>query len=163
MSRSFDWSPWRAEALGLALSFALGHGALAATALGEWLVAEGTARIKIIDCAGALWGIVSWESDPGVDSYNPDPAKRTQPITGTAILRGLKPSGTNRWDGTIYNTDNGRTYSGGITLSDANVLRVRGCILLVLCGGENWKRVEESVPASADLACEHVAPAQPSR
>src|SRR5216683_4678730 len=130
MSRSFNPCRWRAAALGLALSLALGHGALAATALGEWLVAEGTARVKLIDCAGALWGIVSWESDPGVDSNNPDPAKRSQPITGTAILRGLKPSGTNRWDGTIYNTDDGRTYSGGITLSDANVLRVRGCILL---------------------------------
>ncbi len=28
--------------------------------------------IKIADCGGSFWGVVSWEAKPGVDSKNPD-------------------------------------------------------------------------------------------
>src|SRR6185437_10507722 len=45
----------------------------AATPLGEWLVSKQLARIKIVDCDGRLWGVVSWEQHPGIDSKNPDP------------------------------------------------------------------------------------------
>ncbi len=154
---------WRAAVLGFALSFVFMDATAAPTPIGEWLVAEKTARIKIIDCGGALWGVVSWEADPGVDSKNPDPAKRNQPITGTAVLRGLKPSGANRWEGSLYDADDGRTYSGGITLLDDNRLRVRGCVLLILCGGEDWTRVEDAERAPADPElCARVAPARSS-
>ncbi|HYM17408.1 MAG TPA: DUF2147 domain-containing protein [Micropepsaceae bacterium] len=144
-----------AAALGFAISIAAADQAFAATPLGEWLVAEKSARIKLVDCAGSLWGIVSWEADPGLDSHNPDPKKRNQPITGTPVLLGLKPSGPNRWDGSLYNADNGKTYSGGITLVDENALRVRGCILFVLCGGENWKRVDAVSSSNTDM-CKRV-------
>src|SRR5450756_2234968 len=50
---------------------------------GEWLVAKGWARIRIIDCNGRLWGVVSWEIYPDVDSHNPDSSKRSRPTLGT--------------------------------------------------------------------------------
>ena len=112
-----------------------------ADATGEWLVAERTARISIADCGGALWGVVSWEADPGgVDEMNPDPAKRSRPTLGLPIVLGMKASGPNQWSGRIYNSENGKTYSGGLRLIDPDVLRIRGCIFLILCGGENWTR-----------------------
>jgi uncharacterized protein (DUF2147 family) len=112
-----------------------------AEATGEWLVADRTARISIADCGGALWGVVSWERDPGgVDEKNPDPAKRSRPILAMPVLIGMKASGTNQWAGQIYNSDNGKIYSGGLTLINPDMLRVRGCIFLILCGGENWSR-----------------------
>jgi len=112
-----------------------------ADATGEWLVAERTARIRIADCGGALWGAVSWEADPGgVDEKNPDTAKRGRPTLGMPILLGMKESEANQWVGQIYNSDNGKTYSGGLTLINPDLLRVRGCIFLILCGGENWTR-----------------------
>jgi len=112
-----------------------------AEATGEWLVADRTARISIADCGGALWGVVSWERDPGgVDEKNPDPDKRSRPILAMPVLIGMKASGPNQWAGQIYNSDNGKIYSGGLTLIAADVLRVRGCIFLILCGGENWTR-----------------------
>jgi uncharacterized protein (DUF2147 family) len=162
MSRKFTWSrKGRIAALGIAMALSLSGMASAATVVGEWLVAEKTARVKISDCGGALWGIVSWEADPGIDTHNPDPAKRNQPITGLPVLRDLKPAGKNRWNGNLYNADNGKTYRGGVTLLDDNRLRVHGCVLFILCGGENWTRVEGDSTASDPEICARVASAQP--
>ena len=111
---------------------------------GEWLVADKIARIKIADCSGRMWGVVSWESKPGVDSQNPDPKLRSRPTLGMPILLGMARSGPNQWDGEIYNSENGKTYSASIALQDANTLRVQGCVLGFLCGGENWTRAEPS-------------------
>ena len=127
--------------LGVMISFVFIATASAAGPTGEWLVAERTARISIADCGGALWGVVSWEADPGgVDDKNPDTAKRGRPTLGMPILLGMKERGANQWAGQIYNSDNGKTYSGGLTLINPDLLRVRGCIFLILCGGENWTR-----------------------
>lgn len=123
--------------------------AFAAEPKGEWLVAEKTARIRIADCAGALWGFVAWEADPGLDAKNPDPAKRTRPTLGMPILLGMKTDGPDRWNGRIYNSENGKFYSGGITMLAEDSLRVRGCILGFLCGGENWTRFKPT-PGDAE-------------
>jgi hypothetical protein len=34
--------------------------ALAQDATGEWLVKDRTAKIRVINCGNALWGVVSW-------------------------------------------------------------------------------------------------------
>jgi uncharacterized protein (DUF2147 family) len=110
---------------------------------GEWLVAKQVARIKIADCDGRLWGVVAWEAQPGgIDKKNPDPNLRARPTLGMPILLGMTPSKANRWDGQIYNSEDGHTYSANITLVDPNTLRVQGCFLGFLCGGENWTRFE---------------------
>ena len=131
-------------------AFLFPQAAAAAEPLGEWLVAGRDARIRIADCGGALWGVVSWEKDPGVDSKNPDPAKRSRPTLGMAVLLGLKPQAANRWDGALYNAENGKTYSGGITRLGEDMLRVRGCVLGILCGGETWTRVKAPEGGSAE-------------
>jgi uncharacterized protein (DUF2147 family) len=109
---------------------------------GEWLVAKQYARIKIANCDGRLWGVVAWESQPGVDTKNPDPDLRNRPTLGMPILLGMTPTKANRWEGQIYNSQDGHTYSASINLVDPNTLRVEGCFLRVLCGGEKWTRVE---------------------
>jgi uncharacterized protein (DUF2147 family) len=112
---------------------------------GEWLVAKQLARIKIADCDGRLWGVVAWEAQPGgIDKKNPDPNLRSRPTLGMPILLGMTPSKDNRWDGQIYNSEDGHTYSANITMVDPNTLRVQGCFLGFLCGGENWTRFETS-------------------
>jgi uncharacterized protein (DUF2147 family) len=111
-------------------------------ATGEWLVAKQIARIKIVDCDGRLWGVVAWEAAPGTDGKNPDPNLRTRPTLGMPILLGMQASKPNRWEGQIYNSQDGHTYSASITLVDPATLRVQGCFLGFLCGGENWTRVE---------------------
>ena len=133
----------RAILLGVMAILAFRTTAFAADATGEWLVADRTARIRIADCGGTLWGVVSWEADPGgVDEKNPDPAKRSRPTLGMPILLGMKAGEPNQWAGQIYNSQNGKSYSGGLALIRPDVLRVRGCIFGILCGGEDWTRVQ---------------------
>jgi len=109
---------------------------------GEWLVAKQVARIKIADCNGRLWGVVAWEAQPGVDRKNPDPNLRSRPTLGMPILLGMTRSKLNQWDGQIYNSEDGNTYSANISLLNPSTLKVQGCFLGFLCGGENWSRVE---------------------
>ena len=116
---------------------------------GEWLVAKAVARIRIADCQGRLWGVVAWEARPGIDSKNPDPNQRNRPTLGMPILLGMLRTKPNQWDGEIYNSEDGRTYSANISLANPDTLRVQGCILGFLCGGENWTRVQpSSVPVA---------------
>jgi uncharacterized protein (DUF2147 family) len=125
--------------------------ALAADPVGEWLVADGTAKIRIAQCANALWGVISWTQEPGVDSNNPDPEKRNRSIIGLPILRSMKAAGPNRWEGEVYNAQNGKMYSANIALLSDDVLKIQGCVLGGLfCGGENWTRAQSvrAAPAS---------------
>jgi len=111
--------------------------------IGEWRVANGGANIRIDDCDGALWGIISWEKEPGgTDSNNPNPAERNRPTLGLHILLNMKPTKPGLWQGEVYNAENGKTYDSKISLASADVLRIEGCILGFLCGGENWTRVK---------------------
>lgn len=118
---------------------------------GEWMVAKKFARIKIADCGGSMWGVVGWESQPGgVDRKNPDPNLRNRPTLGMPILLGMTRSKVNQWDGEIYNSEDGHTYSASITLLNPSMLRVQGCFLGFLCGGENWTRVDpQDLPDNA--------------
>jgi hypothetical protein len=85
--------------------------------------------------------VVSWEGRPGIDDKNPDPRLRNRPTLGMPILLGMTRSKPNQWDGQIYNSEDGRTYSANISLADPATLKVQGCVLGFLCGGENWTRV----------------------
>jgi uncharacterized protein (DUF2147 family) len=113
--------------------------------IGEWRTADGRANVRIDDCDGVLWGIISWEKEPGgVDSYNPDPAERNHPTLGLHILRAMKPTKPGLWQGEIYNPENGKAYDSRISLASPDVLRIEGCVLGFLCGGENWTRIKAS-------------------
>jgi uncharacterized protein (DUF2147 family) len=127
--------------------------------VGEWLVAKKVASIRIADCGdGKLWGVVASEVRPGIDGKNPDPNMRSRPTLGMPILLGMERKNQNEWDGQIYNSEDGHTYSANISLVEANVLRVQGCFLGFLCGGENWTRVE---PQSLPYAAVPMHPAPP--
>ena len=55
---------------------------------------------------------------------------------------GIKPSGTaNKWSGQVYNAEDGKTYSGSLTLQDANTIKIEGCIMGgLLCKAATWTR-----------------------
>jgi uncharacterized protein (DUF2147 family) len=114
---------------------------------GEWLVAKQVARIRIVNCNDRLWGVVSWEARAGgTDSKNPDTRLRNRPTLGMPILLGMTRTKPNQWDGEIYNSEDGRTYSANISLANPDTLKVQGCVLGFLCGGENWTRFTAPAP-----------------
>lgn len=136
---------------GLFLIAALGT-AYAAEPLGEWRVEEGVATIKIVDCDSRLWGVVASEKTPGgTDRHNPDKSKRSRPTLGIPILLNMKkdPAEKAQWEGQIYNAQNGKTYDATIRLKSPNVLKVEGCMMSILCGGQTWTRVIEPAQNSA--------------
>src|SRR5215813_2737 len=133
---------------------------------GEWRTADGRANVRIDDCDGILWGIISWEKEPGgVDSYNPDPAGRNRPTLGLHILLAMKPTKPGLWQGEVYNPENGKTYDSRMSLNAPDVLRIEGCVLGFLCGGENWTRVTaapQPPPAAQQRAAKSKGAAPPA-
>ncbi len=134
--------------IGFGLVLAAGP-SLAAEPTGEWLVENGSGKVRIENCGGALWGVVSWEDKPGRDTNNPDPALRGRPTLGIPILINMKPTSVERWgrteqrwQGQVYNVENGKMYSASIWLTAPGRLRIEGCVLGGLfCGGQDWTRV----------------------
>lgn len=115
--------------------------------VGEWLVKEGTTRIKVVSCPQgqnqppALWGVIWAESEPGgKDDKNPDPAMRNRPTLGVPILLNMKQAETNLWKGKIYDPTRGSVWDAKISVSRSDMLEVRGCLAFI-CSGEDWKRV----------------------
>ena len=100
----------------------------AASALGQWVVADGSARIAIQSCGSALCGTVLTSS--------------TAAHRGMTILRQMKPDGDDRWVGTILDPRTGSIYHSKMTLQ-GNRLRVQGCVAGgLICGGQSWTRAQ---------------------
>ena len=138
----------RAAFVTLLASVLASSSALAAEPAGDWRVEDGSAVIRIDTCRGALWGVVAWEKAPGRDDRNPDPTLRGRPTLGTPVLINMRAaSSRDRWDGQVYNAQNGQTYTANVRLVGDNTLRIEACVMGGLfCGGQRWTRVG-NVPA----------------
>ena len=88
-------------------------------------------------------------SEREFDDRNPDPALRSRPLDGLAIMTGFEYAGDGRWqNGTVYDPNSGKTYKCSITLIDDNTLKLRGYIGIALFGrSETWTR-DDPDPAS---------------
>lgn len=110
---------------------------------GVWVTADGDGWVEIRRDGELYHGaIVGPTNDGRLDDENPDPALRDRPLFGLRILEGFKDAGEGKWkDGTIYDPNNGKTYSCVIELEDDETLKVRGFIGLSLFGRtERWTR-----------------------
>jgi uncharacterized protein (DUF2147 family) len=124
--------------------------AVAADPTGDWRVADGVANIRVAECNGSMWGVVSWEKTPGGrDTNNPDPSKRNRPTLGMPILINMKKKpAADQWEGQVYNAKDGQSYSSTIKPAGSDQLEIQGCVLGFLCGGETWTRVAGPIPSS---------------
>jgi uncharacterized protein (DUF2147 family) len=131
---------------------------------GAALAQPALAAEPIGSCGDRLWGIVAWEKKPNVDKNNPDASKRSRPTLGIPILLGMAKAkaNPNRWDGEIYNSEDGRTYTAHISLAGDDVLQVEGCVLGFLCGSQNWTRVVDAAPPAASPRANAPRPAAPA-
>ena len=100
-----------------------------------WLNPENDSNIEFYKCGGeGLCAKVTKVTDgQKTDDKNPDPAKRSQPIVGLVIMENAKKSGANKWSGTLYNRENGKSYSGTITVKSKDAVDLSGCVAAVLC------------------------------
>ncbi|MFN0049650.1 MAG: DUF2147 domain-containing protein [Cytophagales bacterium] len=118
--------------------------------LGLWEVGSKKARIKIFKSNDLYYGKIVWLKEPNyedgtpkIDKNNPDEAKRNVRLLGYNNLKSFKYIGDNKWEeGTIYDPENGNTYSCAIALTDQNTLDVRGFIGVTLFGRtDTWIRL----------------------
>jgi hypothetical protein len=63
------------------------------------------------------------------------------------ILLGLVPKEASKWQGEIYNSQNGKMYSASISLADENTLDLEGCLFPnFMCLTQKWTRVKTPPP-----------------
>ena len=120
--------------------------------VGVWEPSNGKARVKIEKIGNKYYGKIVWLREPidpvtqlpKVDKNNPDASMQNVPLKGYRLLKDFIYLGKNEWtEGTIYDPENGSTYSCLITMKDNNTLDIRGYIGLKALGRTDvWKRLE---------------------
>jgi len=130
--------------LALTLTCGAASAQLAEDAFGLWLNPENGSNIEFYKCGGeGLCAKITKVTDgQKTDDKNPDPAKRSQPIVGLVIMENAKKSGANKWSATLYNRENGKSYSGTITVKSKDAVDLSGCVAAVLCRTVTWTRIK---------------------
>lgn len=123
--------------------------------VGVWEPSHGKARVKIEKIGEKYYGKIVWLKEPNdettgepkTDKNNPDPALRENKLRGYRILKDFTYKGDGEYaDGTIYDPENGNTYSCTIKMTDENTLDIRGYIGVSAFGRTDvWKRL--SIPS----------------
>jgi uncharacterized protein (DUF2147 family) len=123
--------------------------AQAADPNGTWITEGGKSRVRIAACGQAICGTIVALQEPNdpatgkpkTDKNNADASKRNRPMIGVEIVLAMKPNGADRWTGQVYNAEDGKTYSGNVTMTGANTLKLEGCALGgLVCKGQTWTR-----------------------
>ncbi|HEY1780384.1 MAG TPA: DUF2147 domain-containing protein [Roseiarcus sp.] len=104
--------------------------AAAGDVTGIWMRDDGSAKIRFAPCGGeAVCGFLAWKKNPG------GPAK-----VGQELFFGMKPNGPNSWAGSAFNPEDGKHYSGKMTLSGDRLVTA-GCVLGgLICKSFDWTR-----------------------
>lgn len=117
---------------------------------GTWLTEDKSTHVVFQSCGAADCGKVVWLKEPmdpdtgqaWRDKFNSDESQKRRPLMGLTIASGLKPSGAGRWEGAIYNPDDGKTYSGEVQLVGQDRLQLKGCAFGgLVCESEVWSRI----------------------
>lgn len=130
-------------ALGLLSLLLVPSQAAAAEPYGVWRHPDNGSLVRMYECGSSLCAkIIEVRESGRKDVHNPDPAKRSRPVEGIVIMDGAQKTGEDTWEGQLYNTQNGKTYSGVITVQGPKTLELEGCVLGgLLCQGVTWARV----------------------
>ena len=105
--------------------------AFAADPSGTWLRDSGASKVRISKCGNGYCGSIVWLKDAN------GPAK-----IGQRVFYDMMPSGEGKWEGKAFNPEDGKTYSGKMTLSGAS-LTTAGCALGgLICKSVNWSKAD---------------------
>ena len=117
--------------------------------LGEWYNAEKDAVITLFEDGETVSGKITWmlhpndsNGNPKTDPNNPDEKLRSRARLGMVMMSCFAYDEDNIWeDGELYDPKKGKTYSGILTLKDANTLDLRGYIGFSFIGrSSTWTR-----------------------
>jgi uncharacterized protein (DUF2147 family) len=98
-----------------------------ASPFGTWTRPSNGAKVNFYACGADLCAKVV--SSP------------TAGAAGKTIMTGAKKTGENAWEGDLLNTEDGKMYSGKVSLDGPKALTLKGCVLGgIICKGETWTR-----------------------
>lgn len=107
---------------------------------GEWWTPGFNARVRIEPCGDAWCGQIVWAWDD-----QPQGIADSRPLVGQIVISGMKLASPGRWTGgRLYNPEDGRSFSGSMTLKGAKNLVLEGCVL-IFCQKQVWRREEPGV------------------
>lgn len=119
--------------------------------LGTWLPSNAKAHVKIERVGNKYYGTIIWLREPidpdtkkpKVDKNNPEKSQQSKPVIGLKLLKDLEFDDDEWTDGTVYDPENGKTYSCTVTLKDANTIDMRGYVGFSFIGrSDTWKRIK---------------------
>jgi len=112
--------------------------------IGIWYNEEKTSKVQIYQEGQKFFAKIVWLKEPidpetgkpKTDKLNPDPKLKNAPRMGLIVVKDMIFNGSDEWkEGTIYDPNNGKTYSSHIQFGDSpNLLKLRGFIGISLLG-----------------------------
>ena len=117
---------------------------------GVWLVESQDAHIKIFKSGNEYVGEIIWMRDPidsetgkpQLDKNNHEPALKTRKVMGMRLMKGLTYDDGEWVDGSIYDANNGKTYSCKVTSINENTIELTGYVGFTWLGRtDSWTRV----------------------
>lgn len=148
-------------AIGLALAAAFlpasATSAQAGDPSGYWRKADQgqhPAKMQLYRCGGrSICVKIVWLQNPRdskgrelQDVRNVNPSLRGRTIEGMHIIRGMQQTSANQWKGTVYNPEDGKTYSATVTLASSRKIVLKGCVASFLCREQVWLRTSAPPP-----------------
>ncbi len=134
-----------AAAAGLAMAITMPAPSFAAAgdAIGTWKDTDTGGITRVYSCGGGICiKVVTPSKERTVDNNNPNPALKGRPMAGAVIMSGAVQDGADRWKGKVYNSEDGKTYSGWLTVTGKNEVKLEGCVMGFLCKSHVWRRVQ---------------------
>ncbi|MEL6297127.1 MAG: DUF2147 domain-containing protein [Pseudomonadota bacterium] len=94
---------------------------------GTWLRPSTGGKIQAFKCGGGLGLRVT--------------ASKTKAHVGKRIMCGAKKTGANRYEGSIRNLEDGKTYSGKVVIKGRK-MDLSGCVLGgLVCKTDTWRKI----------------------
>lgn len=91
----------------------------------------GASRVRFAKCGDAICGTIIWLKDTS------GAAK-----VGQRVFYDMKPNGDGRWVGKAFNPEDGKTYSGKVSVNGKQMM-TEGCALAgLVCRSVNWARLD---------------------
>lgn len=118
--------------------------------VGVWLTQDKDGKVEIYKSGNKYYGKLIWgktmlEADGKTltkDVKNPDAKLRSRPLQNMVFLRNFVYEDGAWENGSIYNSQDGQTYSGSMRLEGTNKLVLRGYIgISVLGKNTTWTRI----------------------
>lgn len=105
---------------------------------GNWVNPHHSVVVRIAQCGDRLCGTVV-RATPEAAADARDGGYPS--LVGLQLLSGYRAVGQGRWQGRVLVPDLGRTFASHIDMTDANHVKVAGCLVgQYLCKSQIWQR-----------------------